>query len=212
VEHVQDSSGRSFVSQHGFALGGSFLKTSLAGQSAAGVSRPGRRSEDDTNLVAHTLRAGPGGVGQGHNTNYVAETLRSHPRPGSNSNGAIITHALTSAGADASEDGSSRGTPLVPMAFNPKTGGDMRIGYGPKPTALSTTVETAVHSAAAVRRLTPLECERLQGFPDNWTATSNGKPQADAARYRQCGNAVAVPVVEWIARRTVAVDARSEAA
>jgi len=54
-----------------------------------------------------------------------------------------------------------------------------------------------------VRRLTPRECERLQGFPDDWTA---GQP--DSSRYRQMGNAVAVPVVEWILRRLVEVDAR----
>ena len=44
-----------------------------------------------------------------------------------------------------------------------------------------------------VRRLTPLECERLQGFPDGWT-----DGQVDTHRYKQMGNAVAVPVVEWI--------------
>ena len=44
-----------------------------------------------------------------------------------------------------------------------------------------------------VRRLTPTECERLQGFPDDWT-----EGQADTHRYKQMGNAVAVPVVEWI--------------
>ena len=44
-----------------------------------------------------------------------------------------------------------------------------------------------------VRRLTPLECERLQGFPDGWT-----EDQSDTNRYKQMGNAVAVPVVEWI--------------
>jgi DNA (cytosine-5)-methyltransferase 1 len=47
-----------------------------------------------------------------------------------------------------------------------------------------------------IRRLTPLECERLQGFPDNWTAG-----QADSHRYKQMGNAVTVPVVEWIIKR-----------
>lgn len=47
-----------------------------------------------------------------------------------------------------------------------------------------------------VRRLTPLECERLQGFPDGWT-----DGQSDTQRYKQLGNAVAVPVVEWLARR-----------
>ena len=46
---------------------------------------------------------------------------------------------------------------------------------------------------AGIRRLTPVECERLQGFPDNWT-----EGQSDSARYKQMGNAVAVPVVEWI--------------
>ena len=49
-----------------------------------------------------------------------------------------------------------------------------------------------------VRRLTPKECERLQGFPDDWTAS-----QADSSRYKMMGNAVTVPVVEWIIKRMV---------
>jgi DNA (cytosine-5)-methyltransferase 1 len=49
-----------------------------------------------------------------------------------------------------------------------------------------------------VRRLTPTECERLQGFPDGWT-----DGQADSNRYKQMGNAVAVPVVQWIINRMV---------
>ena len=49
-----------------------------------------------------------------------------------------------------------------------------------------------------VRRLTPRECERLQGFPDDWTAD-----QADSSRYKMMGNAVTVPVVEWIVNRMV---------
>ena len=48
-------------------------------------------------------------------------------------------------------------------------------------------------ASTEVRRLTPLECERLQGFPDNWT-----EGQTDTNRYKQMGNAVAVPVVEWL--------------
>lgn len=46
---------------------------------------------------------------------------------------------------------------------------------------------------AVVRRLTPTECERLQGFPDGWT-----EGQADSHRYKQMGNAVTVNVIEWI--------------
>jgi DNA (cytosine-5)-methyltransferase 1 len=47
-----------------------------------------------------------------------------------------------------------------------------------------------------VRRLTPIECERLQGFPDNWTAS-----QSDTHRYKQMGNAVTVNVIEWLGKR-----------
>lgn len=51
----------------------------------------------------------------------------------------------------------------------------------------------------AVRRLTPIECERLQGFSDGWTAEgAGGKPISDSARYRALGNSVAVPCVEYI--------------
>lgn len=49
---------------------------------------------------------------------------------------------------------------------------------------------------AVVRRLTPTECERLQGFPDGWT-----QDQADSHRYKQMGNAVTVNVIEWIGSR-----------
>lgn len=53
-----------------------------------------------------------------------------------------------------------------------------------------------------VRRLTPVECERLQGFPDGWTDIGTAeKPTADTHRYKQLGNAVTVNVAEWIARR-----------
>ena len=58
----------------------------------------------------------------------------------------------------------------------------------------------AVLDDRKVRRLTPTECERLQGFPDGWT-----DGQADGHRYKQMGNAVAVPVVEWIIQGIVEV-------
>jgi DNA (cytosine-5)-methyltransferase 1 len=62
------------------------------------------------------------------------------------------------------------------------------------------------------RRLTPLENERLQGFPDGWNTTSNGQPQSDRDRYAQLGNSVAVPVFEWLGRRISAVDSIGAAA
>ena len=76
------------------------------------------------------------------------------------------------------------------------TAGPAGKGYGEADDPMFTIDTVGGHAVATetqVRRLTPLECERLQGFPDDWTAS-----QSDSARYKQMGNAVAVPVVEWI--------------
>lgn len=55
----------------------------------------------------------------------------------------------------------------------------------------------------AVRRLTPRECERLQGFPDDWTAIpyTGGKPAKDGPRYKALGNSMAVPCMAFLGRR-----------
>ena len=66
--------------------------------------------------------------------------------------------------------------------------------------------------AMAVRRLTPVECERLQGFPDNWSRISwKGKPEdqcPDGPRYKACGNSMAVPVMRWIGERILTVNSK----
>jgi DNA (cytosine-5)-methyltransferase 1 len=65
-----------------------------------------------------------------------------------------------------------------------------------------------LHTQMAVRRLTPRECERLQGFPDDYTLIPyRDKPAADGPRYRALGNSMAVPVMRWIGERIAAVDA-----
>jgi DNA (cytosine-5)-methyltransferase 1 len=59
----------------------------------------------------------------------------------------------------------------------------------------------------AVRRLTPIECERLQGFPDGWTLVPHrGKPAADGPRYKALGNSMAVPCMRWIGERILMVE------
>jgi DNA (cytosine-5)-methyltransferase 1 len=70
-----------------------------------------------------------------------------------------------------------------------------------------TPVEGVAISNMAVRRLTPKECERLQGFPDGYTAvTYRGKPASDGPRYRALGNSMAVPVMAWIGKRIAMVE------
>ena len=62
--------------------------------------------------------------------------------------------------------------------------------------------ETYVRDASGVRHLTPIEHERLMGFPDDWTLVPHrGKPAADGPRYKAIGNSMAVPVMRWIGKR-----------
>jgi DNA (cytosine-5)-methyltransferase 1 len=68
-------------------------------------------------------------------------------------------------------------------------------------------VDGVMTTQMAVRRLTPRECERLQGFPDDYTLVEyRGKLAADGPRYKALGNSMAVPVMHWIGRRIAAVD------
>ena len=137
--------------------------------------------------VAHCLNAG--GMGR---QDYETETM--------------VAHTLKAEGFDASEDGTGRGTPLVPVAFDLNQITSKTNRSQPDP-AVHHTLPAATcppHLALpwAVRRLTPTETLRLQGFPDMHTAiTYRGKPAADGPQYRAHGNSMAVPVVRWIMER-----------
>ena len=66
-----------------------------------------------------------------------------------------------------------------------------------------------LHSGLAVRRLTPTECERLQGFTPGWTDVPyRGKAAADGPRYKAIGNSMAVPCMTWIGQRIGMVDTK----
>jgi DNA-cytosine methyltransferase len=68
-------------------------------------------------------------------------------------------------------------------------------------------VNAVFESTMAVRRLTPLECERLMGWPDDHTRfKADGTEQADTHRYKQCGNGVASPVAKWVAEHIAKVE------
>jgi len=191
-----------------------------------------------TTEIPHCLNAG--GMGR---QDYETETL--------------ITHSLRAEGFDASEDGTGRGTPLVPVsvAHALTSNGDNHTGYrdekGLVPVAFNWNAQTdqmnfnpdttpgltcsqqaavgpvigfqddttpkffeehigtmradqggqgmCVGTHLAVRRLTPRECERLQGFPDHWTDVPyRKKPACDGPRYKALGNSMAVPCMKKI--------------
>ena len=101
------------------------------------------------------------------------------------------------------------------VAFQPRHYSDRpRMGGEPSDVVHTLSAQAAmgdssphVATAMRVRRLTPTECERLQGFPDGWTQVPyRGKPASDGPRYKAIGNSMAVPVMAWIGRRIAEVN------
>ena len=81
----------------------------------------------------------------------------------------------------------------------PGTGGSGYMGQDEKAYTIATSQDQHLMQGMAVRRLTPTECERLQGFPDGWTDILPTTP--DGPRYKAIGNSMAVPVMRWIGSR-----------
>lgn len=232
-------------------------------QSLSGDSPPRRETREDV-----TVAAPLGAHKSGRRQDLDNETY--------------VTHSLRADGFDASEDGTGRGTPLVPvvgaLACNtgpnghdagnfacnqavdaghvlpvvrcqkcgeqfydqygtgigalapyecPRCGEEKRIvpvafdlsgrdgGAMPEGAHDTANIRAAsggssrsyIPTASAVRRLTPEECEALQGFPRSYTAVPcRGKPAADGPRYRALGNSMAVPVMRWLGERIAMVD------
>lgn len=96
-----------------------------------------------------------------------------------------------------------RQAPLVFKDREGKPGGGKGILIGEdKSFTLSCNQDQSLFNKAVVRRLTPTECERLQGFPDGWTdILYKGKPAPDGARYKALGNSMCVNVMRWIGER-----------
>ena len=108
----------------------------------------------------------------------------------------------------ATEDGTGRGNPVVavwpPQVADPITAHEQST-YTHEGTTFR--VRNVVPTSTAVRRLTPRECERLQGFPDDYTLIQyRKKPAADGPRYRALGNSMAVNVMRWIGLRIASVE------
>jgi DNA (cytosine-5)-methyltransferase 1 len=81
----------------------------------------------------------------------------------------------------------------------PGTGGSGYMGQDEKAYTIATSQDQQIMHGMAVRRLTPTECERLQGFPDGYTDIMLETP--DGPRYKALGNSMAVPVMRWIGSR-----------
>jgi DNA (cytosine-5)-methyltransferase 1 len=194
----------------------------------------GQQAAYSGHIVTHPLTArhdsSPDGTGRGVPIVPVAFDSKRNPNPGE------VSPALRAMGHDASHanaggqvavayqchggnvgpmgtlrTGSGNVTSGVPFTFQPRVGRSGRgmpsdvvpaLAGGSAGTGATSDMRPCVVARYAVRRLTPRECERLQGFPDDYTLVPfRGKPAKDGPRYRALGNSMAVPVMAWIGRR-----------
>ena len=123
----------------------------------------------------------------------------------------FVAYTLKGEGADASEDGTGRGTPVVAFGLSnqptPKFGEEISPSLDAKQNGGGRM--EAVAYGSAVRRLTPMECARLQGFPDDYLTQVEwrGKtPPADGPMYKALGNSWAVNVFRWVGYRIEMVE------
>jgi DNA (cytosine-5)-methyltransferase 1 len=221
----------------------------LEPESLCGYTPPRRKTQEN---VAGALGGGSGERGWCNDLDragaFVSMSLNAKGGSGrlDGESETFVTHALRGEGFDGSEDGTGRGTPLVPTAFSAKDhgadagqlaptlramphdrshangGGQIAVCVqegqtGVREYATAGTVRSdapgtqpggsLIRQSMAVRRLLPVECERLQGLADNYTRIPfRGKPAADGPRYRAIGNSMATPVVRWIGHRIQMVD------
>jgi DNA (cytosine-5)-methyltransferase 1 len=119
-----------------------------------------------------------------------------------NQSGDVLT-GLVAPSMGTNSNATGRNTPKV-AAFQESEYGTTEYDVAGTQRADRPGYTTNVRHGMSVRRLTPTEAERLQGFPDGWTTGF-----ADSTRYRMLGNAVAVPCACWIARRLAAINGRA---
>lgn len=189
--HAKPSSvARSLDTTGGFAAnqGGTVVCSTGQGVTHALTGEGHDASEDGTGrgtpIIAFSSKD------HGADAGDLAPTLRAGVHRDSHAN-AGVPPAI--AFAENSRD-ELRTSPIAPALQQP--GGRPGHGY------------SAAMVAGSVRRLTPLECERLMGWPDDWTRwRADGREIADGPRYRLCGNGVIGTVSEWIARRLMAMEA-----
>lgn len=193
--------------------------------SGRGVDRGGdTRGQDPVVAAAHPLAYGGGNTSgpidpaacltaKGMRIDFEVETFVVQPVLAVCITGEI-THTLKAEGFDASEDGTGRGQPITVAYDILGTPASEVAKCAEVHTPLraripgqleNSTVTMISQPGSAVRRLTPRECERLQGFPDDYTQVSyRNKEAADGPRYKALGNSMAVPCMAWIGRRIVA--------
>jgi DNA (cytosine-5)-methyltransferase 1 len=172
------------------------------------------------NMIGRNDKAGPQGDGVNVEVCFTQNTTDRHavayniaPGKGELKDDIHVTDAYIAKTIDASgsnpamhQGGAAIVQPLGTDLYNCTITGDIACTFTADATSATHSGPTVMQSMA-VRRLTPVECERLQGFPDHYTDIKpKGKQTPDGPRYKALGNSMAVPVMNWIGKRIQEVE------
>lgn len=174
-----------------------------------------QQAAESGHLIAHSLRgegfdASEDGTGRGTPIVVAPLTAANHHADQAGRESQLVPVAYQCQGSNVGPMGTLRKgngneTGGVPFVFQQNQRDELRTMEiaGSLAAEPGMKQQNYVYSSG-VRRLTPRECERLQGFPDDFTRwDSAGKEISDSARYRMCGNSITVNVLEWMAGRLV---------
>ncbi|MDD5394906.1 MAG: DNA cytosine methyltransferase [Thiothrix sp.] len=170
------------------------------------------RNSGQENIIAHSLNsegfdASDDGAGRG--TSLVAGCLQERDAKGADSDTKPGHLIVSIAENQRGEIRVSETMPTLAVAGGKPGSGYPAIGVSSDDVMYSCTArdQHGIQSGMQVRRLTPRECERLQGFADDYTLVDfRGKQAADGPRYKALGNSMAVPVIRWIGKRIQMVE------
>jgi DNA (cytosine-5)-methyltransferase 1 len=153
------------------------------------------RKLDAQEVEVGTLRTHKDGKGFREIKDGDCPTIPARAREDGSGQPIVKINSATSKGYEVAKEGDSINY-SVPTSKTRRG----RVGKGVAQT-LDTACNQAVMESTKIRRLTPIECERLQGFPDDWTKQGTEGMISDTQRYKMCGNAVTVDVVAAVAER-----------
>lgn len=191
-----------------------FIVGHSGGEPGPAVRALGAGGEGDLEAGECSWQGSPAGTGSGAE---IAGSLTRRYGKGVNSTvdeRALVVNAPLDRQAGGPDDNSAQADLIPVRSFAQNQRGELRESeIAPQLTAGGGKPGQgypAMRAGSTVRRLTPVECERLMSWPDGWTAV-DGDRTPDGKRYAACGDGVVSNVSEWIGRRIVAVDQEAEA-
>lgn len=157
-----------------------------------------QRGELRESDIAPQLTTGGGKPGEGYPAVRIEGPMAFRPTGGSQGvEAGPLSPAL--------KVGSGVGIPSPPGVLTPALTASNDPSRSPQSAEVTRQVDAVRQETGTVRRLSPVECERLMSWPDGWTAV-DGDATPDGRRYAACGDGVVSNVAEWIGRRILAVD------